>query len=91
MKTEKLAPVAIALFLAFAMHIFVSCHFYVKQYKTDYLFFISNLITALYFILFSVSFGLFIIEPYEALKKEFKEQKKDFNWWWDIYLAVGFY
>ena len=88
MKTKKYASIAIALFWGFAIHAFLSAQIYFKANFFGNYFSTSVGITVLYFILFLMSFGFFIVEPYEHLKEEIKKQEETFNWWWDVYLSA---
>ncbi len=87
MKTKKYASIAIALLWGFMIHAFLSLQIYFKSNFFGNYFSTSVGITVLYFILFLMSFGFFIVEPYEFLKEEIKKQEETFNWWWDIYLS----
>lgn len=87
MKSLKYAPLAIALFLSFAIHLFMSYDFYNWNLSYQKVVPMCLGFTGIYFVLSLVAIGFFIIEPYKKINAVAENKKKSTNWFWFIYLS----
>ena len=87
MKSLKYAPLAIALFLSFAIHLFMSYDFYNWNLSYQKVVPMCLAFAGVYFVLSLVATGFFIVEPYKKVKATTDNKKEPINWYWYIYLS----